>query len=81
MDDGDWESAGFVRIQNSLPQSFRIALIHHKGGVTELEILPPGPESTRELPLSINPGDDVVLVVSATTRFTIEPAPYQIEIR
>jgi len=80
-DDGEWEAAGFVRIQNILPQLYRLALIHHEGMDTYVEILPPSSSSSFTVPLSISTGDDVVLVVTATTRFTIEPAPYHVEIR
>ena len=74
-------AAGFVRIQNTLPQTYRLALIHHTGRDTLVEILPASADSFFEIPLSIDAGDDVVLVVTATTRFTIEPASYQLEIR
>ncbi len=76
-----WEPAGFVRIKNQLPQTFRLALIHHTGNQTEVEILPINADQTADIPVSINPGDDVVLVVTATTRFTFKLAPYQFEVR
>lgn len=79
--EGGWEAAGFVRIQNILPQTFRLALIRHTGGGTTVEIIPVSAEQTYEIPVSIASGDDVVLVVTATTRFTSELAPYQIEVR
>lgn len=79
--EGGWEAAGFVRIQNLLPQTFRLALIRHIGLDTTVEIIPVSIDQTAEIPVSIDPGDDAVLVVTATTRFTLELAPYQIDIR
>jgi immune inhibitor A len=78
--DGGWEAAGFVRVQNVLPQTYRLALIKHTVAETSVEIIPVNPDQTAEIPLNINNGEDVVLVVTATTRFTGELAPYEISI-
>jgi immune inhibitor A len=79
---GGWEGAGFVRIENVLPQSFRLALITHATGGTNVEILPVNTDQTVQIPIHIgsNGVQDVVLVVTATTRFTLEQAPYQFSI-
>ncbi len=81
-DDGGWEGAGFVRIQNQLPQTFRLALITFGQEETSVALLTPDENNYLELPLQIG-GDveSVVLVVTGTTRHTREPARYQIEIR
>ncbi len=82
-DDGGWVGAGFVRIQNILPQIFRLALITHNNSGTSVEILPINADQTAEIPVNIgsNGARDVVLVVTATTRFTREQAGYQFEVR
>jgi hypothetical protein len=81
--DGGWVGAGFVRIQNILPQSFRLALITHNTSGTTVDILPVNADQTAQIPVNIgsNGVKDVVLVVTATTRFTLEQAAYQFEIR
>lgn len=79
--DESWEAAGFIRIKNLLPQTYRLALIHHTGSDTSIEIVPFDGSSFLEIPIDISSGDDVVLVVTATTRFTLESAQYQIDIR
>jgi hypothetical protein len=80
-DDGGWISEGFVRVENSLPQTFRLALIH-LGQEPRVEYLAiPG---GNQLELDLNPGDDgeypVILVVTGTTRFTRQKANYWIEL-
>jgi immune inhibitor A len=81
--DGGWEGNGFVRIQNLLPQTFRLALITYTGNKTKVDIIPMNADQTAQIPVTINKNQvgDVVLVVSATTRFTREQAAYQFEIR
>jgi hypothetical protein len=81
--DGGWEGNGFVRIQNVLPQTFRLALITHAGNGTTVDIIPVNADQTAQIPVDIgsNGVQDVVLVVTATTRFTREQTAYQFEIR
>ncbi len=79
--DGGWSAAGFARIRNILPQTFRLALIRHSGNKTSVEIIPLSAEQSAEITISNQSGDDVVLVVTATTRFTHQLAGYQFEIK
>jgi immune inhibitor A len=76
-DDGGWEADGFVRIQNSLPQTFRVSLIKKGPDVTvEKHTL----EGFNEAEFRLQIGsevDEVILVVSGSTRFTRLPAAYQ----
>jgi len=79
-DSGGWEAAGFVRIQNILPQTYRLALIT-AGNATEVTYLTLDADNTLEIPISIGGGrDEVVLVVTGTTRFTRQKATYRFEI-
>jgi immune inhibitor A len=80
--DGGWQAAGFVRIQNILPQTFRLALITHTTGGTTVKILPVNADETAQIPIQIgsNGVTDVVLVVTATTRITVQEAPYQFSV-
>jgi immune inhibitor A len=78
--DGGWEAAGFARIDNTLPQTYRLALIT-KGDTTTVTPIEINPDQTAEIPLSLEAGEEAVLVVTGTTRFTRLPAAYQIEIK
>lgn len=78
--DGGWEAAGFVRVENVLPQTYRLALIV-KGDTTTVTQIPLNPDQTAEIPLSLKPGEEAVLIVTGTARFTRMPAAYQIEIK
>lgn len=80
-DTGGWQADGFVRIQNSLPQTFRLALIL-KGNQTTIQTIPLTPDQTADISLTIG-GDvqEVILVVTGTERFTIQKASYQFDVR
>jgi len=80
-DDGGWIAEGFVRVQNVLPQTFRLALIK-TGDTTTVESIEVSADQTTEIPLSIGGDvDAVTLVVTGTTRFTRDVASYSIEIK
>ncbi len=75
--DGGWQSSGFVRIQNRLPQTFRVALIQEGRTVSVQDVTLDGTQSA-SIPLQFDRNtSDVVLVVSGTTRFTTQEASYQ----
>jgi len=75
-DDGGWLAEGFVRIQNQLPQTFRVSLIR-MGTDTVVETLVLDETQSVTVPVSIGGSiDKVVLVVSGTTRFTRQEAGY-----
>jgi len=77
IDSDQWEAAGFVRIQNILPQTYRLALIT-KGTETTVEYIPLMADNSVEIPISIGGDvDEVVLVVTGTTRYTRQPAAYR----
>jgi len=79
-DDGGWEAKGFARIENVLPQTYRLSLIV-KGDTTTVTNIELNDNQTVDIPLSLNPGENATLIVTGTTRFTIIPAPYQIEVK
>ena len=81
-DDGGWEAEGFVRIQNVLPQAYGLALISlgDRVSVDKIEITE---DMSAEIPIQIGGDigvDEVILVVSGTTRHTRQPAPYHFSI-
>ena len=79
-DDGGWETAGFVRVSNLLPQTFRLALVIREKGQTRVEYLSMPEDNVLEIPFEIG-GDvrEVTLVVLGTTRYTRQLASYQID--
>jgi hypothetical protein len=79
--DGGWIPEGFVRAQNSLPQHYRLALIH-LGPEPRVEYLTLDPGNQLELELNSTGGGDYpkILVVTGTTRFTRQKANYWLEL-
>ncbi len=81
-DNGGWEPAGFARVENILPQAFRLTLIVKRtNGETTVTPVSLDSENVTDLPLDLQDGDQAVLVVSGTTRFTREPAVYSLEVK
>jgi hypothetical protein len=75
-----WESAGWVRIKNELPQNYGLALITF-GDETIVTNIPLQPDTTAEIPISLNQDtDEAVLVVTGLTRYTRHKVAYRIEI-
>jgi len=79
-DDGGWEAKGFARVDNILPQTYRLSLIL-KGDTTTVTNIGLNADQTAEIPLSLKSGDEAILIVTGTTRFTTIPAEYQIEVK
>ena len=82
-EDSTWQAAGFARIQNTIPQTYRLALISHSTNGTTVQVIPLAADQSADIPININLDDvqEVILVVSGTTRYTLEIAPYQFSIR
>lgn len=80
QDGGDWEAHGFVRIQNLLPQTFRVSLVElSETSAVESRAINPGQFIL--LPLNWHRStEQFVLVVSGTTRFTHQSALYQFRV-
>lgn len=78
---GGWEANGFVRAQNVLPQTFRLALIIESGGETTVQYVEVNADQTVDIPLTLEAGDTITLIVTGTTRFTRATATYSIEIK
>jgi immune inhibitor A len=78
--DGGWEASGWVRVSNVLPQTYRLALVA-KGEAIEVIYLALEPDNSLEVPVSIGDEvEEVILVVTGTTRFTRQKAGYRFEI-
>jgi hypothetical protein len=80
--DGGWQGAGFVRIKNELPQTYRLAVIY-LGPQPQVEFISLDPDNQISIPIEIG-GEDganqIMLVVTGTTRYTRQRAYYQLEI-
>jgi immune inhibitor A len=77
QDDGGWIPAGFVRIDNRLPQTYSVSLIF-LGEQVQVERLQLKKDQTISLELNLQA--DVVLVVGGTTRFTRQEAVYRVKV-
>jgi len=76
-----WDSKGFARVDNVLPQTFVVQLIHQSGGQTTVERLPLDVSLHGSLSLSLKSRDTAFLVVSGTAPFTTEEASFELEIK
>jgi immune inhibitor A len=80
QDDGGWQAEGFVRIQNLMPQTFRVSLVE-KGQKTSVQPVFLLTDQTASIPINIGGNvQEVVLIISGTSRFTRQPAAYEISI-
>jgi hypothetical protein len=80
-DEGGWQADGFVRVENALPQTFRLALIVKGSDKTTVQNVEVSADQTASVPLSLKPGESAVLVVTGTQRFTRLAAAYTIEVK
>lgn len=80
-DEGGWLAEGFVRVQNTLPQSFSVSLIHNGNSPTvEQYQIAAGEKLSLDIKIGNNT-DEITLVISGTTPVTREKAVYQIDVR
>jgi hypothetical protein len=81
FEDGEdgWVAEGFVLMDNLLPQTFMVQVIHANG---ETEILPLALDGANQGSLTLDLGNSgrAVLVVSGLTPFTTEKASYEFAI-
>lgn len=79
-DDDGWYGEGFVRIQNFLPQFYRVSMITFGD---QIDVVPVMLDENNQANVEISIGEDVeyiVLVVSGTTPYTRQRANYQVVI-
>jgi len=77
-DDGGWEGQGFVRIENDLPQYYRVSLIL-QGRETSVQYLELDESQRATIQLDLG-NQEAVLVVSGITRFTNQEATYRFRV-
>jgi immune inhibitor A len=80
-DDGGWEAQGFARVQNVLPQTYRLSVIK-LGDTTTVEKFSLSGDNQLQIPMEFGNGvNEIVLVVSGTSRFTNQLANYQYSLK
>ncbi|MEZ0397213.1 MAG: hypothetical protein ABWK53_12395 [Anaerolineales bacterium] len=72
-----WQAAGFARVQTSLPQTYKLALITQTSAGVSVQPIPLTADQRAQVPLQLAQGDKAVLVVIGTARYTTQPAEYQ----
>jgi immune inhibitor A len=76
--DGGWISDGFSRIQNAIPQTFLVSIITSNA---DMPVKKYTVSAGEELDLQLDPncfGEDPILVVSGSSRYTRQEAQYTI---
>ena len=77
QDNGGWEANGFARIQNLVPQNFKLSLIT-LGDQSEVIPIQLAQDNTARISIDLGGSvDEAILVVSGTTRLTRQPATYR----
>lgn len=78
-DNGGWFPQGWVRIQNHLPQSYKVILLEYKSGdvfINEIEL---SDSQTAEIQINGKTNNKTILIIAGTTRFTRQPAYYRFQ--
>ncbi|MCJ7569470.1 MAG: immune inhibitor A [Anaerolineales bacterium] len=80
-DEGGWQAAGFVRLYNRLPQTYRVVLVE-QGREIEVRELTLDEANHAEIEITFDEGTpEAVLIVTATTRHSWQPAAYIVELK
>ncbi|TEU00928.1 MAG: hypothetical protein E3J30_01745 [Anaerolineales bacterium] len=80
-DEGGWQAAGFVRLYNRLPQTYSVVLVE-QGREIQVRELTLDENNHAEIEITFDKSTrDAVLIVTATTRHTWQPAAYIVELK
>lgn len=74
-----WTAEGFTRATGYMPQSWHLQLVTYENDVPVVELLPLNGDQT--LSLTIDEGEQSILIVAASAPFTLEPAHYRLDIK
>ncbi len=80
-DNCGWDGKGFVSMDNVLPQTFVVQLIHGSGGQRVVERMQLDASNQGSLSLTLKDREAAILVISGTTPFTTETANFELEIK
>jgi immune inhibitor A len=76
-----WQANGWVRMNNAIPQTYRLSLITYGNNIEVIPVLIESDQSA-EVDFEIGDGvEHVVLVISGTSRFSRQKAAYRIQIQ
>ncbi len=78
-----WQTAGFVRLADKLPQTYYMAVVKIKGGSFQVQPVTVSPDGKADITIDGlgTDWDKAVLVVSGTTPHNIQPASYSLKIQ
>jgi hypothetical protein len=78
--DGGWEAAGFVRVYNRLPQTYRIVLVE-RGDQTQVREVALDETNRGQITFSLGSEyDEAVLIMIATNPYSWQPASYTVSV-
>jgi immune inhibitor A len=80
-DNDGWQPNGFARVENVLPQTFRVALIVKGSAKTTVQDIALSPDQGADIPLSLGSGENAVLVVTGVQRYTRLTAGFTLTIK
>jgi hypothetical protein len=75
-----WEAQGFARIQNVLPQTFRVLVIRRGAGTPSVQDIALDDRNFGGFEFSVPSGEELYVVVLGTTRYSNQTAEYQYQI-
>jgi hypothetical protein len=76
----DWHAEGFVRVDGTLVQQWEVRLVRTAAD-EQVRIEPLAVDAQGNAQATLEPGEQGVLLVTATTPHTTEPASYELQIR
>lgn len=77
VDHGGWKVEGWARINNQLPQTYRVILLEYNSGKVKISELELSDIQGTEILINGKTNNKTILIVSGTTRYTRQPAFYQ----
>jgi len=75
--DGGWKSEGWARINNLLPQTYKVILLEFNSGKVQINTFELSEDQKVTIPINGKINNKTLLIVSGTTRYTRQPAYYQ----
>ena len=74
---GGWHGEGFLRISDTIPQDFRVSIIRLGESVSVEQLIL---DDSNRVRVSLEPGEEVLLVIMGATRHTRQPAHYMLSL-
>jgi immune inhibitor A len=78
---GGWESSGFVRMNNMLPQTYRINLLTINQNKVTITPVTLDADNHAEISMKVKNGQSAVISISGVTPYTRQPAIYSYTIK